>query len=83
LDGVVASVGETVQLRRLFGKSIKIITPGIRLPEDAVGDQVRTGTPQHARASGSDFIVVGRPIIESKDPGLTAEFIIKDWNKTK
>lgn len=83
LDGVVASVGETVQLRRFFGKHIKIITPGIRLPEDSLGDQVRTGTPQHARASGSDFIVVGRPIVESKDPRLVAEFIIKDWNKTK
>jgi orotidine-5'-phosphate decarboxylase len=83
LDGVVASVGETVQLRRLFGKGIKIITPGIRLPEDSLGDQVRTGTPQHARASGSDYIVVGRPIVESKDPKMVAEFITRDWNKTK
>jgi orotidine-5'-phosphate decarboxylase len=83
LNGVVASVGETVQLRRFLGKGIKIITPGIRLPEDAVGDQIRTGTPQHARASGSDYIVVGRPIIESKDPGQVAEFIMKDWSKSK
>lgn len=81
LDGVVASVGETVQLRRFLGNKIKIITPGIRMPEDSIGDQVRTATPQHARESGADFIVVGRPIIESKDPGLVAERILKDWGK--
>jgi orotidine-5'-phosphate decarboxylase len=81
LDGVVASVGETIQLRRLLGNKIKIITPGIRMPEESMGDQVRTASPQHARESGSDFIVVGRPIIEARNPALAAQMIVKDWNK--
>lgn len=81
LNGVVASVGETVQLRKFLGKNFKIITPGIRMPEDAAGDQIRTATPQHARLSGADYIVVGRPIIEAKDPGVLAENIMRNWNK--
>jgi orotidine-5'-phosphate decarboxylase len=81
LDGIVASVGETLSLRNVLGKGIKIITPGIRLPDDSKGDQARTSTPQHARISGADFFVVGRPIIESKDPKLVAEVMLKDWHR--
>lgn len=81
LDGVVASVGEAAQLRTTLGKNFTIITPGIRLPENSTDDQKRVATPQHARSAGADFIVVGRPIIESRDPGEAAESILKDWKK--
>jgi orotidine-5'-phosphate decarboxylase len=81
LDGVVASVGETAELARQLGKNFTIVTPGIRLPENNVGDQKRVATPAHARAAGSHFIVVGRPIIESRDPGDMAEQILRDWKK--
>jgi orotidine-5'-phosphate decarboxylase len=81
IDGIVASVGETVELRRLFGPSMTIVTPGIRLPDGVLGDQKRVATPGHARVAGADFIVVGRPVVESKDPGLTADIILKDWRK--
>ncbi len=81
LNGIVASVGETLSLRNLLGKGIKIITPGIRLPENSKEDQTRTSTPQHARISGADFFVVGRPIIEAKDPKWVAELMLKDWHK--
>jgi orotidine-5'-phosphate decarboxylase len=81
LDGVVASVGETAQLRRELGGNFTIVTPGIRLPENSVGDQKRVATPQHAHEAGADFIVVGRPIIESRDPGHLAEDIMRDWKR--
>jgi orotidine-5'-phosphate decarboxylase len=81
LDGVVASVGEAAQLRQALGTSFSIITPGIRLPDNEIGDQKRVATPQHARESGADFIVVGRPIIESKKPEQVAEEILRDWNR--
>lgn len=81
LDGVVASVEETKELRSILGPKFRIITPGIRLPENAVNDQKRIATPSVARAAGSDFIVVGRPVVESKDPLLTAQAIMKDWNR--
>lgn len=83
LDGIVASVGETAQLRVALGKNFTIVTPGIRLPDNEVGDQKRIATPSHAREAGADFIVVGRPIIEAKDPGRMSEEILRDWNKGK
>ena len=81
LDGVVASVGETAALRGQLGRDFTIVTPGIRLPENAVGDQKRVATPRHAREAGATYIVVGRPIIESRDPGLTAKMVLADWLK--
>ena len=81
IDGVVASVGETAALRQAVGPNFTIVTPGIRLPENAVGDQKRVATPANARAAGANFIVVGRPIIEARDPGFMTELIVKDWAK--
>ncbi len=81
LDGVVASVGEAAELRSVLGPRFSIITPGIRLPDGAVGDQKRIATPRRAREAGADFIVVGRPILESKDPARTAEDILRDWQR--
>lgn len=81
LDGVVASVGEASELRKLLGPNFQIITPGIRLPNSDRGDQKRIATPQHARLTGVDFIVVGRPIFESRKPGEVAEEILRDWRR--
>lgn len=81
IDGIVASVGETAALRQVLGPNFTVVTPGIRLPENSVGDQKRVATPSHAREAGANFIVVGRPIIESKEPDMVAEQIMKDWRK--
>jgi orotidine-5'-phosphate decarboxylase len=81
IDGIVASVGETSILRNLLGPKFTIVTPGIRLPENSLGDQKRVATPANARAAGATYIVVGRPIIEAKDPSAMAEQIMKDWKK--
>ncbi len=68
LDGVVCSAAETSTLRRQVKPAFKLVTPGIRLPEDAAGDQVRVVTPQDAVAGGSDYLVIGRPVTGAKDP---------------
>ena len=81
IDGIVASVGETAHLRKFLGPNFTIVTPGIRLPDGAVGDQKRVATPAHAREAGADFIVVGRPIIEAKDPEAMADAIMRDWKR--
>lgn len=67
LDGVVASVGEARDIKRNFGSQLTVVTPGIRL-ESSADDQKRTQTPAEARRSGADFFVMGRPILEAKDP---------------
>ncbi len=81
IDGIVASVGETAALRGALGSKFTIVTPGIRLPENAVADQKRVATPSHAREAGATYIVVGRPIIEAKEPDTMAEQIMRDWNR--
>jgi orotidine-5'-phosphate decarboxylase len=81
IDGIVASVGETAALRQLLGPHFTIVTPGIRMPDGAAGDQKRVATPGHARFAGASFIVVGRPIIEARDPDELAAAIVADWKK--
>lgn len=77
LDGVVASNDEAQLIRRDFGKGLIIVTCGIRLPNTEGQDQKRTATPTDALRSGVDYIVVGRPILESLDPQTTTDKILK------
>ncbi len=76
--GLVASVHETAMLRRKFGGGLRIVTPGIRPAGAAVQDQQRIATPAAAVGAGSDFLVVGRPILEAPDPGAAAEAILAE-----
>ncbi len=76
LAGVVCSVHETKKIKETLGNDFITVTPGIRLPGDAIGDQARIATPTVAKQNGSDFIVVGRSITKSKDPVTTYKNII-------
>lgn len=67
-DGVVCSAREAAMLRRQEGDEFVLVTPGIRPANAAAGDQKRVMTPEAARAAGSDFLVVGRPITQAGDP---------------
>tara|TARA_R110001583_G_scaffold50189_12_gene156671 strand:+ start:5577 stop:6281 length:705 start_codon:yes stop_codon:yes gene_type:complete len=68
LDGVVCSSHEAEELKALLGKSFKLITPGIRPAGSEAGDQRRIKTPKQAIESGSDYLVIGRPITQAVDP---------------
>jgi orotidine-5'-phosphate decarboxylase len=78
MDGVVCSPNEVEKVRKKFGTGFYIATPGIRLPEDAKGDQKRISTPAEAIAKGADFIIVGRSITGSKDTGKTVDLYLKE-----
>jgi len=78
MDGVVCSPNEAEEVRKKFGNGFYIATPGIRLPEDAKGDQKRMSTPAEAISRGADFIVVGRSITTSKDIGKTVDLYLKE-----
>ena len=68
LDGVVCSPLEAGAVHASCGASFLAVTPGVRLASDVAGDQKRVTTPAQARAFGSDYIVVGRPITAASDP---------------
>jgi orotidine-5'-phosphate decarboxylase len=66
--GVIASPLEAETLKRRHGGDFLVVTPGIRPAGSKSNDQVRTATPGDAIRAGADYLVVGRPIIEAKDP---------------
>ena len=68
LDGVVCSPLEAQKVHDLCGKQFLTITPGVRFADGDIGDQKRVMTPAQAKAIGSDYIVVGRPITAAADP---------------
>ena len=75
VDGLVCSPEEAAALRRIVGRSMSLVTPGIRPAGSARGDQKRIMTPQRAIAAGADYLVVGRPVVEAADPKAAAEAI--------
>lgn len=68
LDGVVCSAQEARNLRSKIKKKFIMVTPGIRTDKTIRDDQKRTATITEALRSGSDFLVIGRPILEAKNP---------------
>jgi orotidine-5'-phosphate decarboxylase len=68
LDGVVCSAREAGILRKEIKKKFIIVTPGIRMESSDIHDQKRVATPREAVKAGSDFLVMGRQILEAKDP---------------
>lgn len=80
MDGVVCSAKETQQLRRDRGPDFCLVTPGIRLSGDAVGDQRRVVTPSQAMVNGSSYLVIGRSITGAPEPMLALEKINRELN---
>ena len=77
LDGVVCSAQEAKRLKTLCGDDFKLITPGIRLPEDNSDDQQRICTPKQALQDGADYLVIGRSITNSPDPTTKLQTILR------
>jgi orotidine-5'-phosphate decarboxylase len=71
LQGVVCSAQEASALKADLGADFKLVTPGIRLPGSTADDQRRIVSPIDAITSGSDYLVIGRPITQSADPLAT------------
>jgi orotidine-5'-phosphate decarboxylase len=78
VDGIVCSAEEVASLRKLVGHHMHLVTPGIRPAGAASGDQKRMMTPVRAIAAGSDYLVVGRPVVEAADPKAAAEAILAE-----
>ena len=79
LDGVVCSPKEIKYIRKEVGKNFIIVTPGIRIDNKIISDdQKRIATPKKAIDLGANYLVIGRPITNSKNP-LN---VLKEINKT-
>jgi len=68
LDGVVCSAQEAGILRGKIKNNFVIVTPGIRPDNLGKDDQKRTATVSQAIKAGSNFLVIGRPILRAADP---------------
>lgn len=77
-DGVVASPIEVNVIRKTCGEQFQIVTPGVRPTGSSVGDQKRIATPSDAIRQGSDYVVIGRPILAADNPVDAAEIIAKE-----
>jgi orotidine-5'-phosphate decarboxylase len=72
IGGYVCSAREVSAVRELVGNSAVLVTPGVRLQDDAALDQKRVVTPFDAMRNGADYLVVGRPITQAADPVAAA-----------
>ena len=78
--GLVASAHEARELRRELGDGFEIVTPGVRPAGSAVGDQARVLTPAEAIRAGATRLVIGRPVVEARDPRQAVAQIIEEIN---
>ena len=79
LDGIVCSPLEAGKVHNRCGENFLTITPGVRFADGDVGDQKRVMTPAQAKAIGSDYIVVGRPITAAADPVAAYERCVAEF----
>ena len=75
-DGIVSSGLEVQMLREELDHKLLVITPGVRPVDNRVeDDQKRVVSVESAFQNGADYIVVGRPIRDAKDPRAMAQTI--------
>ena len=83
LRGAVCSAAEAARVSRTMGPGSSIVTPGIRLPGDAVHDQRRVRTAGQAFRDGATHVVVGRSVTAAPDPAAAFARIVADAESAK
>jgi orotidine-5'-phosphate decarboxylase len=81
LDGVVCSPQEIDLVKGEYGQEFLVVTPGIRPAWAAAQDQKRILTPAQAVRKGSDYIVIGRPIIKDPSPRNAFQKILEELSQ--
>jgi len=77
LDGLVCSAQEAQSLKERFAQ-LQLVTPGIRPAGSQADDQRRILTPAEAMATGSDYLVIGRPIAQAQDPAAALAAVVAE-----
>lgn len=84
MDGIVASGIHLEGLRKMLGRKMAIVVPGIRPAERTPSrknnrdDQAQVATPGNAVLAGADYLVVGRPITAAPDPARAFDAILEE-----
>lgn len=81
--GVVCSGREVKAVKERFGRDFLVVVPGVRpaWSEISNDDQSRITTPYKAITNGADYIVVGRPIRDAKDPKDAAKKVADEIDR--
>lgn len=82
ITGIVASAEEVTQLRAALGPDMVLVTPGVRPTWAETNDQARIVTPGQALRNGSDYLVVGRPILAAADRQSAARKILEEMEES-
>lgn len=84
MDGIVASPHELGALRAAWRRRrLVLVAAGVRPQGENPGDQKRIMTPREALENGADFIVIGRPITQAKDPAHATAKILKEMEEER
>lgn len=78
MGGIVASAAEAASIRKIIGRDMAVVTPGIRPAGAEKGDQKRVMTPADALKAGASHLVVARPIIAAPDRVAAAQTILQE-----
>ena len=78
LKGLVCSPLEIEGLRSILPEDTVLVTPGVRPSGSSADEQKRIMTPADAARAGSDFIVVGRPILKAENPAFAVSKILEE-----
>jgi orotidine-5'-phosphate decarboxylase len=78
VPGLVSSPREVPALRRALGGRPLVVTPGIRAASGPADDQRRTLSAAEALHAGSDYLVVGRPLLDAPDPEAALEALVAE-----
>jgi len=76
-DGFVCSSAEVAMLKEKYPDKKRVV-PGIRSEDIEVNDQKRVSTPQGAMDNGATNIVMGRQILNAKDPVAEVYRVMRD-----
>lgn len=76
-DGLVVSGSAIGACRRALPDAV-LVSPGVRPAGAAHDDHARSTTPAEAVRLGADYLVVGRPIRNARDPRDAAQRIIDE-----
>lgn len=80
-DGVVCSVLEVEKIKETCGQEFLTVTPGIRPANTSNDDQKRVATPQIAKETGANVLVIGRGITQAVEPLKAYQDVLKEIEK--